>query len=120
MLQKFLTGEVGLFDAFCSKLGHNLRLGGNCGMVSAGHPQGVLAHHSGTADKDVLDSIVQHMPHVKHSCHVWRRNDNRVGFAFIRLGMKQVVLHPVAVPFVLNLSRVIFRCKHNCRFDYVV
>ncbi len=80
MLEKLLTGEVGLLYALRRELGNHLCLGGDRGMVGAGHPARVLALHSRTAYEDVLDGLVEHMSHMQHTGHIGGRDDYGVGF----------------------------------------
>ena len=109
VLKELLTGEVAFLDTLGSKLSHHLGFGGDCGMVGTGHPEGVFAKQTGTADKDILNGVVEHVPHVGYTCHIWRRNNDGVRLTGIRLGVKQPMLQPVGIPFVLNRFGVIFR-----------
>ena len=108
MLKELLACEVGLFDSFRSKLLDNLCLGGYGRMVGAGHPAGVFALHARAAHEDVLDCIVEHMPHVEDAGDVWRRDHYGVSFALVGLGMEQLVFKPVGIPFVLYVGRIVF------------
>ena len=108
MLEKLLTGEVGLLYALLGEFLDHLCLGSDGGMVGAWHPEGVLAHHARTADEDILNGIVEHMAHMEHAGYVWRRNHDAVGFTLVGNGMEHFVALPVFIPFVFNLMRVVF------------
>ena len=55
------------------------RLGGDPGVVGAGHPEGVEPLHPPPADQDVLDRVVQRMAQVQRPGDVRRRDDDGVG-----------------------------------------
>ena len=52
-------------------------------MVRTRNPAGVLAFHTGTAYKDILDGIIKHVSHVEHTGDVGGRNDDGVGLTTI-------------------------------------
>ena len=83
MLQEFVAGKVCFLDALCGKLVHNFGFGGNGSMVRTRNPAGVLAFHTGTAYKDILDGIIKHVSHVEHTGDVRGRNDDGVGLTTI-------------------------------------
>ena len=58
-------------------LHHGLR--GDAGVVGAGQPEHFLAVHARLAGEDVLDGVVQHVPHVEHARDVGRRDDDGIG-----------------------------------------
>ena len=64
MLEKLFPGQVAFGNALCLEHGHDLGFCGNGGMVNAWHPARSLAFHARLAHQDILDGIVQHMPHV--------------------------------------------------------
>ena len=80
---KLLARQLLLLDALLCQAVDHLGLGGNGGMVCAGHPAGVLALHAGTAHQNVLNRIIEHVAHVEHTRHVGRRDDYGVGLACI-------------------------------------
>ena len=55
-------------------------LGGDAGMVGAGHPQDLAALLAVVTAQDVLDGDVQGMPHVQGAGYVGRRNNDGIGF----------------------------------------
>ena len=65
---------VGLVFLLQQPLHHHLR--GDAGMVGARLPQHVAAAHALEADEDVLDGVVEGMPHVQRARDVGRRDDD--------------------------------------------
>ena len=110
MLKKLLAGEVALLDALFGQFFHHLGLGGNRGVVGAGHPACVFALHTGTAHQDVLNGVVKHVSHVEHTRHVGRRNNDCVGFPSVGFTCEELVVKPVLIPFRLHNLRVVFTC----------
>ena len=106
--QELLAGERVLLDTLLCQFSHDLGLGRYGCMVGTGHPACVLAGHACAANEDVLDCIVEHVTHMEHAGNVRRRNHDSIRFAVIGNGVEQSVLHPISVPFVLNVLRVVF------------
>ena len=78
MLQELLTSEVALLDAlFCQTI-HHLCLRSNGSVVCARHPTSILAVDTSLTNENVLNGVVEHVAHVKHTRHVWWGNHNRV------------------------------------------
>ena len=103
--EELLAGEVTFGNALLLELGHYLGLGGNAGVVGAGHPAGFLALHARPAHQHVLNRIVEHVPHVEHAGHVGRRDDNGIGrFLGIGFGLEKALLLPTLVPFGFNVG----------------
>ena len=113
MAQELLAGEVRLLDSLGLEFGHHLGFGGDGGVVGAGNPAGIFTLHARAAHEDVLNRLVEHMAHMEHARDVGRRNHDGIRLAAIRFGMKQAVLHPVVIPFVLHLGGIVFRSKHD-------
>ena len=100
MLEQFLAAEIVpmLHHAILAKLAFDDTLRGDAGVVGTREPQNLLAIHARLAGEDVLNGVVEHMPHVQLTGDVWRRDDDRVrrpliAYAF-RLGRKTFVLLP--------------------------
>ena len=107
VLQELVASEVGLLNALLGETFHHFGLGSDAGVVGSWHPKGVLAFLTRATHEDVLDSVVEHVAHVKHTGDVgWRYHDS-VGFALIGNRLKQVVVNPVLIPFVLDRFRVV-------------
>ena len=111
MLEKLLSGEIELADTLLSELLHHLGLGGDGGMVGAWCPKGIFPLHTRTAYEDILYRVVEHVAHMEHTRHIWRRDDYRVGFATVGHRLKQVVRHPIIIPFPLYFRRAVFGSK---------
>ena len=60
-----LSAEVVLGLAFFAEFIFDLHLGGDAGVVAAGHPQRVVAAHTLVADDDVLQGHVHAVAHVQ-------------------------------------------------------
>ena len=96
-------------------------LGGDAGMVGAGHPQHLVAGHALPAAQDVLQGVVQGVPHVQDAGDVGRRDDDGVvGFGGLFVGMKTAAFLPDPVPLVLNVLGFVplgeFRFHKSCSF----
>ncbi|VTR65993.1 conserved hypothetical protein [Desulfosarcina cetonica] len=79
-------------------------LGGDAGMVGAGHPQDTVALQAAVTAHDVLHGVVQGMAHVQDAGDVGWGNDDRIG----RLGRgfvggEQLFLFPVGIPALFNI-----------------
>ncbi len=92
MLQELLTRQVGLVNALLLQALDDFRLRGNRSVVCTRHPAGVLALQAGTTHKNVLNSLIQHMPHVQHACHIRWGNNDRKRLATVRFAMKEFVV----------------------------
>ena len=110
VLEELFAGQVTLLDALGSQLVDHLSFGGDAGMVGSRHPAGVLALHAGTTHQDVLDGIVEHVPHVEHTRDVGRRDDDGIGLTSIGFRTEQFVVHPILVPLGLHFSGVVLTC----------
>ena len=113
MSEEFLACDVLFVDAFRLELCHYLAFRRDGSMVGSRHPAGVLPVHPGLAHKYIIQSVVQHMPHMQDSCHVRRRNHYRIGFSFIRFRMEKLVFQPPGIPFVLRLGRTVLSRKFH-------
>ena len=87
-------------------LDHHLR--GDAGVVGAGEPENFPAVHAGFAGEDVLDGVVEHMPHVQHAGDVGRGDDDGIrGLGGRGVGHKTLPVEPEPVPFFLNGLRLV-------------
>ena len=110
VLKELLAGQVVLLDTLTGKLLNHLSLGSDRGMVGAWHPTCVLTLHTGTTHQNILNSVVQHVSHMEHTCYVWRWNNDCVGFTSIGFTGKKFVVKPVLIPFRFDLFWVVFAC----------
>ncbi len=53
-------------------------LGGDAGVIGAGHPEGVVALHPPPADQDVLERVIERVAQVKGAGDVGRRDHDAV------------------------------------------
>ena len=110
MLEEFFTSQLMLLDALLSEFLHHLGFCSDRSMIGARDPQRILALHASTADKNVLNGVVQHVAHVQHTRHIGWRNDDSVRLAAIRFRTEKFVVQPILVPFRFDLFGVIFAC----------
>ena len=110
VVEELLASKVALLDALLGEAVHHLSLGSDRGVVGARHPTSVLALHACSAHEDILNSVVEHVAHVKHTSHVrWRYNDS-VGLTSVGLAAEKLVVKPVLIPFRLHCLWVVLRC----------
>ena len=88
----------------CQHLLHHV-LGGDTGVVRPGEPARVVPVHPLVADDDVLQGVVQGVPHVQPPGHVGRRNDDgeRPLARSFYVSAEEVPLLPEAVYLLLHL-----------------
>ena len=110
VLEELLAGKVGLLDALLSEAVYNLCLGSDTGMVGTWYPTCVLALHASTANENILDSIVEHVSHVEHTCYVWWRDNHCIRFTTIWLRAEKLVVEPVLIPFTFHCLWIVFTC----------
>ncbi len=72
-------------------------------MVCAGLPEDAVALHSLVSAKDILEGIVQGMPHMKGTGHIGRRDYDTEWFP-VSPGLcpKQVIFFPIPVPLLFH------------------
>ena len=109
MAQEFFAGEVAFADALLCQLVDNFGFRRDRGVIRPGNPASVLAFHAGTANQNVLDRIIQNVPHVKHTGNVGGRDDNCVRPAPIGLGTEKFMVGPVSIPLTFHCLRGVFR-----------
>ena len=107
-LQKALPAQGLLGEALLAHGLHDLCLGGDGGVVGAGHPQGLIPLHPPPADQDILEGLVQGVAHMQLAGDVGRGDDDGIGGLFaVRVRMEIVPIQPKAVGPVLHLAGVI-------------
>ncbi len=109
VLQKLLTRQVGLFYTLLCEFLNHFCLCGDGSVIRSGHPKGIFAHHARAADKYVLDGVVEHVAHMKHSCHIRRRDYYCIRLTRIGHGFEKLMVKPIGIPFVLHFRWIIFR-----------
>jgi hypothetical protein len=82
----------------------HLQLGGDAGMVGAGHPERGLALHPGAANHQIFQGDKHDVAHVQFAGDVGRRNGDgkRFGVGRARFRFEPAVFFP---PLVGRLSR---------------
>jgi len=107
--QKFFASDIRFPQALLPEQGHHLSLGSNGSVVCAGYPACVFPLQPCFSDQDILDRIVQHVPHVQYARHVWWGDNNSEWLPPVGHGMKIPPAHPVPVPSFFSFLRVIPR-----------
>ena len=83
-------------------------LGGDAGVVGAGHPEDVASLLAVVAAERVDEGEVERMPYVQGAGHVRRRDDDGVGFARrVRVRSEGLLVPPVGAPFLFDAMRVV-------------
>ncbi|GBF26470.1 hypothetical protein MnTg02_01510 [bacterium MnTg02] len=86
-------------------------------MVHAGLPQHVLAAHPLKSGKNILNGIVERMPHMERTGHIRWWNDDAIGcrpaLQAVRLAARKCArLFPLTIDPRLDLGGLIFFFKH--------
>ncbi len=87
----------------------------DAGVVGARLPEHVLAAHALEAAEDILQRVIEGMPHVERAGHVRRRNDDRVrlGIGAVRTsGFEGVRFFPILADARLDGGRLVGLLKH--------
>ncbi len=83
-------------------------LGGDAGVVGAGHPEAVVSLHASPPDQHILERVVQRVPQMEGPGDVGRRDHDAVRRPVAgRIRMEVSVLDPELVPPVLGVFGVI-------------
>ena len=83
-------------------------LGGDAGVVGAGHPEGVVALHASPAGEDVLQGVVEGMAEVEGAGDVWGGDDDGEGGLFaVGMGGEVAAIEPEGVPATFGFVRVV-------------
>ena len=78
MLEELLTSEVRLINALLLQAFNHLSFGGNRSMIRTGHPASILAFLTSATNENILNRLIQHMPHMEHTRYIWGRNNNGI------------------------------------------
>ena len=96
--QELFPAQVVAGQALLAELLLHLDLGGDAGVVGAGHPQGGIALHPLGADQDVLQGVVKGVAHVELAGDVGGRQHDGIGlFVFVHLGVEEAAVQPELV-----------------------
>jgi len=114
LLDELFPPEVAAVQALLAQLFLDPGLGRDAGVVGAGKPQRVHPDKAGAAHEDILQSVVEDVPHVQHAGDVGRRDHDAIGIpALAGLPTKRPGLLPEPVPAVLNRFRLIGFLNHG-------
>ena len=95
-------------NSFRGKITLNHHLSGNAGMIHTGLPQNIFAEHAVIADKDILQSVIQRVPHVQNAGDVRRRNDDGKGFlVFVHVRFEIAGGFPLGINFFFKVFRIV-------------
>ena len=95
-------------DAFFFQCLYDLDFGCNAGVVASRLPECVIPLHPFLTDHDILQRIVQGMPHMQLTGDVRRRHDDREWlFALIHFRMEIFLFHPSVIDRLFDLFRII-------------
>ena len=101
--KKFFSSQIVFSKTFFSHCLNNFCFCCNGSMVSSGNPQCTITRHSFPTNKNILQGIVQRMPHMELACDIRGRNNDSIRFLLrIPFSMKAVIVGPVFIDFVLN------------------
>ena len=104
---ELLAPDLGARDALGGQRLLDHRLGGDAGVIGAADPERLVAGHAPRADQQVLDRVVEGVPHVERARHVRRRDRDREGRAIaLGIGVPHPRLVPGPGPAGLDLGRV--------------
>ncbi len=105
-LDEGLAAEVVPAQALLGQLALDHVLGGDAGVVHAGHPQGVVALHAAAADQRVNQRVVEGVTDVQGAGDVRRGDDDAErGRTALRVGGKIPRLLPAFVAGAFDLGR---------------
>ena len=102
----FLNALVGEFL-------HHFCLGSNRGVVGTWNPTCVFALHASSANKNILNGVVEHVTHVEHTRDIWWWDDYGIRFSAVRLRTEKFVVNPILIPLRLYFFRVILCCQFH-------
>ena len=83
-------------------------LGGDAGVVGAGHPEDVVTLHPPPADQDVLQRVIERVAQVKCTGDVGRRDHDAIGRPVAGgIGVEIALLDPELIEAVLGVLGVV-------------
>src|SRR5690606_3307358 len=86
------------------------------GMVHARLPEHVLAAHALEADENILQRVVEGVPHMERAGHIWRRNDDAEAGRPVDpagSGAKGIGLFPGGADALLDAAGVVGFLEHG-------
>ena len=107
-LDKGITPYLVTIGSLLGKLLFHHILGGNAGMIGAGHPQHLIAAHPFPAHQNILQGVVQGMADMQHPGYIWWRNNYGVlWFVRVFVRMEKAVFFPETVPSAFNFAGIV-------------
>ena len=105
---EFFPAQIAAVQFVFAQLLFHDRLGGDSGVIRAGHPERGPTFQAGAADEDVLQRVVQDVPHREHASHIGRRDDDAVRLP-ARVGptRKRVGGLPGGMPPLFDFARLV-------------
>ena len=108
LLKEAFSSKVRLGNALLLQRINDLDFCRDGRVVRSRLPERVIALHSLEADDNILHGLVQRVSHVQLTGDIRRRNDNGERlFAVIHLGVEILLLFPLLIQTVLNLSGIV-------------
>src|SRR5213595_2399202 len=102
MFEECLAADVGALQSLAVEIALHHHLGGDPRVVSANHPQAVLALHPRMADEDVLQRNVEGVADVQTAGDVRRWHDDGEGRGIAPLRAEPPLPFPMAIPARLD------------------
>ena len=100
------------FAFFVEDLFFDDGLGGDAGVVGAGHPKGIITLHAAEPNEDVLEGVVEGVAHVEGAGDVGRGYDDGIGGGIIRgvrgrVGVETSLAAPELVGLIFDGGRFV-------------
>ena len=113
-LQESFPSQFLLVNTFLFQLVSNFNFRGNSRVIRPRNPEGIVSFHSFVSDQDILQCVVQRVPHVKLSRNIRRRHYRSKGFsAPVHLCVEIFVLTPFLIQLFFNLFRIVCFCQFS-------
>ena len=104
VFQKTIPSEIVLILALFAELLFHLCLGGNTRVIGTREPESIMALLPCPAGQNVLDCVVENMPHGQDTGHIGRGDDDGIsGFFRIWFPTEGTLIFPGLVEAVLHI-----------------
>src|SRR5690606_27061367 len=116
LLDELLTPEVAPLDLLLHELALDDHLSGNAGVIRARLPEHVLSPHALEAAEDILERVVERMPHMERAGDVRWRDDDAVGlspYSIRPAGAESACVLPFLVDPLLDFGRLVGLLEHG-------
>jgi hypothetical protein len=91
-------------------------LGRDAGVIGAGLPQHVAAAHALEAAENVLQGVIERVPHMQRPGHIRRRDHNRERLRFVPFraaGLERAGLLPETGHAAFDIGRLVVLLDHG-------